>query len=176
MPVSHLLINSKYKRAHFVPNMNNIDPKILEKLYRYCAYRDRCTFEVSEKLRKLQVPNSLHRSYLEELEDQDFLDDDRFTESFIRGKLRFKKWGKIKIRAKLLEKRISDDMITRYLNAIDEQDYFKTLQLLLSEKSQRTSKSDLELRDHLYRYGISKGFESNLVVKALGEMYSDLNA
>lgn len=155
--------------------MKNIDPKILEKLFRYCAYRDRCTSEVVEKLNRLQVPKSAHEIYLEELVDHDFLDDERYVESFVRGKLRFKRWGRIKIRAKLFEKRIPDAMINRYVNAIDEEEYYHTLQSLLAEKSKRTSKSELELRDHLYRYALSKGFESNLVVKALGEMYSDLN-
>ena len=77
------------------------------KIESWCAYQDRCTFEVVNKLTSFGLDESQISSLIIHLTETQFLNELRFTESFISGKIRIKKWGKIKIRMALHQKKNS---------------------------------------------------------------------
>ena len=47
---------------------------------------------------------------------------------FIQGKLRIKKWGRIKLKYELRLKGIDIKIINKHINQIDEEEYIKILQ------------------------------------------------
>jgi len=65
----------------------------LEKLRRYCAYQDRCHQEVRQKLLSLKMYGDDLEEIITELINEDFLNEERYAQSFARGKFRMKKWG-----------------------------------------------------------------------------------
>ena len=69
---------------------------ILEKIQSYCHYQERCIKEVRNKLFSLKANNNTADKILQSLIDNDYLNEDRYAKMFIQGKLRIKKWGKIK--------------------------------------------------------------------------------
>jgi regulatory protein len=76
--------------------MKELDANIQGKIMKYCAYQDRSISEVIDKLYKLEVWKEEHDKYINYLIDNLFLDEIRFTTSFVRGKFRIKHWGKQK--------------------------------------------------------------------------------
>ena len=74
---------------------------ILEKMRSYCMYQERCIQEVKKKLTRLQVIPKSKSKIINHLIDDDYLNEVRFTKSFIQGKLRIKKWGRIKLNYEL---------------------------------------------------------------------------
>lgn len=77
------------------------------KLEHYCAYQERCNYEVRNKLWTLGFWGDWADDIVMHLIDENFLNEERFARTFARGKFRFKKWGKIKISQKLREKRVT---------------------------------------------------------------------
>ena len=71
--------------------------QVLEKMERYCAYRDRCRREADEKLRSFGLTEDENTVIMRSLEDGRFLDEERFARSFVRGKYRIKKWGETRL-------------------------------------------------------------------------------
>ena len=75
----------------------------------------------------------MNRSLLE-LMQEDFLNEERFARSFVRGKFRIKKWGKIKITQELKMKEISAPIIKLGLTEIDPSEYIETLHQVAEKK------------------------------------------
>ena len=111
--------------------------EIIIRLERYCAYQERCTYEVLQKIKTigLEDPKKIKDALLH-LESFGFLNNKRFVESYINGKVSIKKWGVIKIKAGLLEKRIDQKLINDGIAKIDESLYEQNLRSLF-EKKQR---------------------------------------
>ncbi len=150
-------------------NVKPIDPRVLDKVYRYCAYQDRCTSEVREKLKKLDLSGPEIGSVIQQLKDEGYLDDERYVEAYVRGKLRIKKWGKLKIKLKLKEKGLQDALINREMDNIEDDFYVKQLADLLEVKLHSIQRTGNH-RDKLFRYAVQKGYEQGLVIDQLNTM------
>ena len=72
---------------------------VLKKVLRYCAYQDRCTQEVRNKLATFDIPDSDKKKIMQLLVDEGYLDDERYASTFVRSKIHlpgFHPWvGKI---------------------------------------------------------------------------------
>ena len=58
----------------------------INKLENYCSYQDRCHYEVEQKLWDTETPQHLHDEVLMHLINKDYLNEERFAQSFVRGK------------------------------------------------------------------------------------------
>jgi regulatory protein len=143
---------------------------ILTKAQSYCAYQDRCSAEVIQKLHDWGVNDARIPKLLESLTDDKFLDDKRFAESFVSSKFRLKHWGRNKIAYELRLKKIPSGLISLALETIDTDEYINTLQTLITKKSKEVKDPDAyRKKQKLARYLISKGFESELVFEIMKE-------
>ncbi|MEZ4982513.1 MAG: regulatory protein RecX [Saprospiraceae bacterium] len=136
----------------------------LERLKRYCVYQDRCHQEVRNKLKDLGVyGDDLDDIVLALLQDN-FLNEERFTRSFVRGKFRFKNWGRRKLTLELKKREISDYCIRKGMEEIEEEDYIQTLNELLEKKKRETQGyTEFETKKKMAEFAIRRGFESELV-------------
>lgn len=136
----------------------------LEKMKRYCAYQERCQSEIRQKLYILKVSSEVIDNILCHLIEENFLNEERFAKNFVRGKFRQKNWGKIKIKQHLKQKGISDYCIKNGFKEINQEDYLKTLDIILLKKSKvLTDENTFIKKQKLAKYAINKGFENNLV-------------
>src|ERR1035437_6899743 len=96
---------------------------LLIKAERFCAYQERCSLEVKQKLKELRADESETEKTIASLREDDFQNDERFALLFTSGKFRIKRWGKNKIRAELRMRNIPEAFIKKGLDAINEDDY-----------------------------------------------------
>ncbi|PKP51094.1 MAG: hypothetical protein CVT95_01650 [Bacteroidetes bacterium HGW-Bacteroidetes-12] len=153
--------------AQFFRNMS--PERALEKAKWYCSFQERCKNHVQNRLTAWKVEQKHFDAIIETLEKEDFLNEKRFTEAYVRGKFLIKKWGKIKITSELyqlsIDKRFINDAIT---TEIDEGDYLKTIKELIEKKIFLLKEIDeTKKKEKLYRYLLSKGYESELIFKLL---------
>ena len=76
------------------------------KLEALCAYQERCSFELNQKMISWGIEWEQRDQLLAELISTNFLNEERFACSFARGKHRIKHWGKIRIVNELKAKKI----------------------------------------------------------------------
>jgi regulatory protein len=87
---------------------------------------------------------------------------------FARGKFNIKKWGRIKIKMELKQKRISDYCLKKAMQQIDETEYIQTLQKLIAAKRKLIKeKNSIKLKYKLMSYALSKGYEKDLIFDVL---------
>lgn len=136
---------------------------------RYCAFQERSQQEVRDKL----YAWGLHRREVEELLARligdGFLKEERFAEAFAGGKFRIKKWGRIKIRAALKAKQVSEPLIRKALSTIDDSEYRKVLKQIIADRLRKSAQTHPLKRKHqTAAYVISRGFEPEMVWGILG--------
>ena len=68
----------------------------LENMAKYCAYQERCQFEVRQKLIGTGFSEEETDNIICDLIERNFIDEERFAKAFTRGKFRQKKVGGIK--------------------------------------------------------------------------------
>lgn len=150
-------------------NKNMSFDRALEKAMRYCSYQERCVQDLEKRFYAWNVKKSDWDKLLDYLLAEDFLNETRFIEAYVRGKFLIKKWGKNRITMGLMQKHISGKKVLEAFDKeIDEEEYLQTIKKLVEKKTQLINEpDDLKRRDKLYRYLLSKGFESELIVKEL---------
>ena len=139
----------------------------------YCAYRDRSQKEVEDKLTEMRMIPAAREEIIIKLMQENFLNEERFARSFVRGKFRIKKWGRYKIKQELKLKEISSPIIRLAMTEIKDSEYTSTLYELAEKKLALLPEPDKfklkkKLSDHLLR----KGYEAPLIYEAVEDIIS----
>lgn len=128
-------------------------------------------------MKELHADEEIISKIISSLHEDNFLNDERFARLFASGKFRIKRWGKNKIRAELRMKKITDAFIYNALDAIDADEYKKTMEHLAQKKAREIkSKKSKDKTQKIAMYLLSKGYESELVwqvLKADASLFSD---
>jgi regulatory protein len=140
----------------------------LQKLKHYCAYQERCHSEVKEKLFNLGIRKKYHDEIMAALIEEGYLNEERFAIAYAGGKFRMKQWGRLKIKAALIQKQVSPYSINKALMQIDEKTYLQTLENLAKKKHVSLRQEQYLIRKKkTMDYLINKGFEPELVKAAV---------
>ncbi len=135
-----------------------------EKIQSFCALQDRCQWEVENKMRQWGVEEYIIENIVTDLILEKFIDEQRFSESFCRGKFRIKRWGKVKIKNELTLRKISFSCIQKGLEQIKDKEYYSVLkELYEKKKSSIKDKNQFIKKGKIVKYLQQKGFESNLI-------------
>jgi len=133
-----------------------------------CGKQERCKSEVRFKLQKYGLNDTDIERVLTTLEDEGFIDESRFVAMFASDKLRFNKWGRIKIRYMLNQKQIPGEIIDEILGDMDEVEYEYILKQEITKKRKSIrSGSTWEIRNKLFGFARQRGFEPDIIKIAL---------
>ena len=143
---------------------------ILEKMRSYCMYQERCIKEVKKKLTRLQVIPKTKSKVINHLIDNDYLNEVRFTKSFIQGKLRIKKWGKIKLNYELRIRGVKKFIIDEEINKISKDDYYDYFNEFSNNKIKILKGSKDQKKRSFINYFTYRGWENNLIYEKLNEI------
>lgn len=123
---------------------------IYSKLTRYCAYQERSRAEVRQKLRLLGADGDTAENIMLRLEEEGYINEERFAGAYVRGKFRNNGWGRLKIRNGLRAKGVDENLIRAALEEeLNEDHYKERLREILAVKGVQTA--------------LSRGFEPGLV-------------
>lgn len=146
-------------------------PEATKKLERYCAYQERCHYEVVEKLKGMRMIPEAIDHIVAHLIQENYLNEERFAKSFARGKFNIKKWGRKRIVRELQQREISIFNIKSALSEINEEDYLTTLDELAKKRLDQIKETNLQKRKKkLADYLFYRGWESHLVYEKLHEL------
>ena len=135
-----------------------------ERIQSFCAIQDRCQWEVEKKMKEWEISDEIIENILTDLILDKFVDEQRFSESFCRGKFRIKRWGKVKIKNELKIKKISKNCIDKGLLQIENKEYTKVLKYLYIKKRNSIKDTNQFIRKgKIAKHLQQKGFESNMI-------------
>ena len=143
---------------------------ILEKMRSYCMYQERSVQEVKKKLTCLQVISKTKSKIINHLIDDDYLNEVRFAKSFIQGKLRIKKWGRIKLNYELRTRGVKKFIIDEQINKISNDDYYDYFNEFSNNKIKILKGSKDQKKRSFINYFTYRGWENNLIYEKLNEI------
>lgn len=140
--------------------------EIRDKLAKYCTYQDRCHWEVENKLNEFFIIPEARDEIIIYLIQNNYLNEERFARSFVRGKFNQKNWGRIKIKSELKKRKIPQNLIQTALQEIDENEYQSTLEELFQKKkaSLKSERESFKKKAKIQNYLLQKGFELDLII------------
>ena len=142
-----------------------------DKIKRYCSVQDRCQWDVIKKMNEWGLGEKTKNYLLEILITENYINEERFSQFFCRGKFKIKNWGKRKIINKLKQKNISNICINKGMEEIKEDEYLKVLdKLFIQKKDKVTDKNHFVRKTKIANFLIQRGFESFLVWEKMKDL------
>jgi len=142
------------------------------KLEALCAYQERCSFDLERRMIKWSLNQDERDRLIAHLISNNFLNEERFAIAYASGKVNIKKWGIIKIKLKLKEKRVSEYSITKGLDGIDKDIYQSNIEGLISQKVTQleSEENNYQRKMKVFRYLSSKGY----TLDSFKDLYEDI--
>ena len=134
----------------------------------YCSAAEHCRSEVRAMLERHGAEKPDIENIINHLLREGFIDESRYARAFVHDKVRFAKWGRVKIAQALWQKRIPQDITDAALESIDYDEYLAALKDVVKAKF-RTVKgaTEYERKMKTMRSVCSRGYEPALVRKLL---------
>lgn len=139
-----------------------------------CSRKEYCEFDILQKLSGYDISIEQKNDILSRLVKENFVDNSRYTEAFVKDKIRFNKWGKYKIKAQLRAKNISERLIENALNEYVDEDYQKMIEEELVKKMKNIKEADYYKRKgKLMRFAASRGYAPEDFIDIVDNLISD---
>lgn len=133
-----------------------------------CARSERSTNEIHQKLIQWGIAADDRDKIIRTLTEKRFINDERFCQAYVRDKLSFSHWGRLKIAQGLYRHGIAREIVSDALESIDAEQYNDILRHILEVKARNIPDSDsYQTRMKLLRFAVSRGFEPGLILNIL---------
>ena len=150
----------------------------LKRLQNICSKQEKCIFDIKNKLFEWQIDSCQTEKIISTLIEQNFVNEERYTEFFVKDKLNINKWGKRKIEYILKHKQIHERHIKKAFQNIEHDDYKKTIEKEITKKYtslainlENTSVRDkFILKNKILRFAESRGYETEITLEILSKI------
>ena len=147
---------------------------VLGKLASMCSLSEKCESDALEYLAgKGLTPDECQKG-LDYLVKNKYIDNQRFANAFANDKVKFGKWGVIKVRAALSAKKIGSDIIDNALRNIPD-DLQKDVIATETAKKAKTIKdlSTPQVKAKLIRFCASRGYPNNISLSVIDQIINN---
>ena len=141
-----------------------MNEKVYDKAVRLLAVRLHTTGELYQKLKQRGFKDADIREVLRQLEEQKFLDDQRFAEIFVDNLKRYKDFGYYGIKAKLLQRKIDNAVISAALAEFFTMEEELSVARRFIGKLRKQGRKEIEKQ---MRSLAGKGFRGEVIRRAL---------
>ncbi len=145
----------------------------LEKCMHLCSQREYCKMDMWQKLSNWGIAKEQAEKIIHELEKERFIDEKRYCGFFVKDKVRFNKWGLVKIAYTLKTKGIPEDVFREFIENIDIDWYKQVMKEEMAKKLHAIQKKESDpykIKAQIMQFGQSRGYEADLVFEYLDEI------
>lgn len=145
------------------------------KLADLCARSEQCPADLMAKMLRWGLTKADATQIIDYLTDNNFVNEERFARAFVNDKVRYSRWGLLKVRHALAMKRIPADVIRAAIESVDRQLYFDNARFVADRLLRDTDLTDPKSRDSFCRKMASRGYEWVTVSKVLSDLTDDID-
>ncbi|MDP4207266.1 MAG: regulatory protein RecX [Bacteroidota bacterium] len=143
----------------------------LGKAMKLCSVKEYATSDIVQKITDWGLDEESVNQLINILHEDKFLDDFRFARFFANDKLRFNKWGKLKIKYMLQQKNVSREALSEALEQINEREYAEIITNELVKKRKSIKDADsYKVKAKLFQFAAGRGFEADLIYKLIDKV------
>lgn len=142
---------------------------IYTKMAALCSRAEQCSPDIRKKITDLGGDEVMVTEVLQKLQEEHYLNDERYSRAYVRDKFRFNKWGRIKIRYYLKQKGLANSIIDKGFEEIEDAQYKELLISTMKEKAKTLkNKEKFQKMASIVRFAQSRGFEPELIHRYMG--------
>ncbi len=147
---------------------------VLSRAMSLCSKSEKTVYDIRQSMSRWGMTDiEKQDKIINYLIENSFIDESRYSYSYVRDKHKFNRWGRIKIRAMLRAKGLTEPIIDKAINSLSQEEYIKTLKDDISDRKKRLkAKNQYDLRAKLMRFAQSRGYETDLSYKIVDEVIS----
>lgn len=135
-----------------------------------CSQSEHCVADITEKLLRWGVSREDSDRIIDRLIDEKYIDESRYALAYVRDKVRFSHWGRVKIKSMLRMLRISEQDISNAFDSFDEDEYLGVLEGVIESKRKTLPEAEsYASRVKLIRFALQRGFEMHEIAKFISE-------
>ena len=135
---------------------------------KYINVRIRATKEIEDYLKKKQVEAEDRERIIQKLEKKGQLNDEYFTECFIKDKLKFTNMGEYRIINELKKLNISSTIIEKYHYLMNKEIMQEKINTRIEKQIKANRKLDnYKLRNKIYTTLIREGYDNSQIINSL---------
>lgn len=141
--------------------------------YKYISIRIRSIKEINDYLKRKKINEDIINQVIDRLIQEKLLNDETFTQAFIKDKLKFTTMGEYKIINELKQHQIPNDIIEKYSYLMNEDILTEKIIKLVEKQIKNNRKYDNKtLRNKIYNSLMNLGYSSNLIVPVLNQYFN----
>jgi regulatory protein len=126
--------------------------------------------DITDKLLRWGVSREDSDRIIDRLIDEKYIDESRYALAYVRDKVRFSHWGRVKIKSMLRMLRISEQDISNAFDSFDEDEYLGVLEGVIESKRKTLPEAEsYASRVKLIRFALQRGFEMHEIAKFISE-------
>ncbi|MDR1500245.1 MAG: RecX family transcriptional regulator [Tannerellaceae bacterium] len=141
---------------------------MMSRMAAYCSAAERCVFDVEKKIAAAGLSKESSERITAFLLKERYIDHERFARCFVSDKLRFNRWGRIRLEYELRARRIPPEICRAAIEGINEEEYMSILSSELEKKMKKVGGK--EAFGRLLRFAAGRGFESGETTACLREL------
>lgn len=142
----------------------------LQRAASLCSQSEHCVADITGKLLRWGVSREDSDRIVDRLLDEKYIDESRYALAYVRDKVRFSHWGRVKIKSMLRMLRISEQDISNAFDSFDEDEYFSVLEGVIESKRKTLPEAEsYASRVKLIRFALQRGFEMHEITNFISE-------
>jgi len=147
---------------------NNTYQESYNMALKYITVRLRSINEIEVYLKKKNINDKIINYTIDRLIKNNFLNDEIFTEAFIKDKLNFTTMGKYKLIQELKKLKVEEEIINKYIEELGEHIWYERIEKLINKylKSNKKHTGNI-LKSKIYIYLVNLGYDKELVINSL---------
>ncbi|HET8866280.1 MAG TPA: RecX family transcriptional regulator [Gracilimonas sp.] len=143
-----------------------------EYFFRILSRRDHSRKELKDKAFKKGYSGAFIDELLDEFEQKDYINDEKFAAKYAADKFEFNDWGPYKIRTQLFKKGISKQVTEKVIqNSFGDDSIRESMVTLIQKKKKRYLREPEEKRrKKVFDFLMRKGYDSGNILKNMDEL------
>lgn len=124
-----------------------------------CAGAEYCRADIRKMMSRWELPEGVADKIIKRLQDERYIDEQRYAHAFVRDKFRYNHWGWIRIEQELKRRGIAQEYIDEAKEEISEDANLEALRKIIESKRHTVKgKNEYEVNAKLFRFALSRGF------------------
>lgn len=133
-----------------------------------CAGAEYCRADIRRMMSRWELPEGVADKIIKRLQDERYIDEQRYAHAFVRDKFRYNHWGWIRIEQELKRRGIAQEYIDEAKAEISDDANLETLKKIIETKRRTVKgKNEYEVNAKLFRFALSRGFSYAAINKVL---------
>ena len=133
-----------------------------------CAVSEYCRADIRKMMSRWELPEGVADKIIKRLQNERYIDEQRYAHAFVRDKFRYNHWGWIRIEQELKRRNIPQEYIDEAKEEISDDDNLEALRKIIDLKRPTVKgKNEYEVNAKLFCFALSRGFSYSAINQVL---------